>query len=118
MTPYEEQAIAALKEEINKPDDEFDPWELFPSLYGVYSSEFDDCALAVLNELITRRVYRCDLGAEMFKELLCTAGLCNYGTSPRGCFPIEEFKPFLRPLIERWETYYTRQWGAPPECKP
>lgn len=91
--------------------DDFDPWDIFPAVYGSYSSDFDDCALQVLRELrddIWPR--RDDLGAQMLREMLCVAGLCDYGTSPRGCFPTTDFKPLLPELIERWEGYAKRHW--------
>lgn len=92
-------------------DEHGNPWDLFPAVYGTYSSSFDDCAINVLQELIHGEKDRDDLGAEMFREFLCTAGLCNYGTSPRFCFPTQEFKPLLPQLLQRWRDYYRYQWG-------
>ena len=89
----------------------FDPWSLFPCLYGTYSSDFDKCAIEVLTELIEKEKNRRDLGAEMFREMLCTAYLCNYGSSPRVCFPTERFKPLIQPLIEKWRAYALVIWG-------
>lgn len=99
------------KEGLLGADGTFDPWELFPSLYGSYSSEFDHCAIDVLRELRDRRKERHDLGAEMFREMLCTANLCDYGTSPRVCFPTEAFKALLPDLIGKWEAYGRLRWG-------
>jgi hypothetical protein len=88
----------------------FDPWNLFPALYGSYSSEFDDMAIAVLMEIRDRKKERYDLGAEMFREMLCTAGLCEYGTSPRVCFATVEFEPLVPTLVDRWTQYRTSAW--------
>lgn len=98
-------------------DERFDPWKLFPALYGSYSSAFDDLALAVLSDLRDRTFERSDLAAEMFREMLCTAELCSYGTSPRVCFPTTEFAKLLPDLIEKWRTYSTVAWGDETESR-
>lgn len=91
--------------------DMFNPWDLFPALYGSYGGEFDQCAIAVLEELRDGRKERRDLGAEMLREMLCSMGLCNYGTSPRVCFPEPVFAEMLPTLIEKWRAYSLLQWG-------
>lgn len=91
--------------------EDFNPWAMFPSFYGNYGGEFDECALAVLNELLTGDKKRHDLGAEMFREALCNAHLCDYGTSPRVCFPTQGFKALLPALITRWKEYSEAHWG-------
>lgn len=88
----------------------FDPWDLFPSLYGSYSSDFDDLAIAVLEDIRDRAHRHDDLASEMFREILCTSGLCNYGTSPRVCFPTIEFAPLLPALIDKWKEYASIMW--------
>jgi len=92
----------------------FDPWDLFPELYGSYSSEFDDVALTVLRN-ISEPDYdkrkKENIAHEMFREMLCTKYLCDYGTSPRGCFGTKEFKKSLPELIDKWEQYYKLVWG-------
>jgi hypothetical protein len=88
----------------------FDPWSLFP-LYGSYSGEFDECALDVLRELRDGQKERRDLAAEMFREMLCNLELCDYGTSPRVCFPTPEFRERLPRFIEMWEAYSAAQWS-------
>lgn len=87
----------------------FDPWSMFP-VYGVYSKDFDDCAIDVLNELQTGKKIRRDLGAEMFREMLCNLSLCNYGSSPRFCFPEPPFKELLPELIKKWSEYSRKEW--------
>ena len=88
----------------------FDPWSLFPCLYGSYSSEFDDMAIAVLSDIRDGTHKRTDLAAEMFREMLCTYGHCDYGTSPRVCFASEGLKKNLAQLIERWREYSALKW--------
>jgi hypothetical protein len=89
----------------------FAPWDLLPCVYGTYSRAFDDLALAVLSNLHDGTYNRADLAAEMFREMLCTTGLCDYGTSPRVCFASTEFKERLPRLIERWREYSQIHWS-------
>lgn len=91
---------------------EFDPWRLFPSLYGSYSREFDDLAIEVLSGLLDdyKPWRRKDLASEMFREMLCTANLCEYGTSPRSCFPTSQFRKLLPTLIEKWVAHRRLMW--------
>lgn len=89
----------------------FDPWEMFPAVYGSYSSEFDRLAIDVLTDIEHGTRYRTDLAAEMFREMLCTAGMCDYGTSPRTCFATAPFKAVLPRLIERWREFTDLRWG-------
>lgn len=90
----------------------FNPWDLFPALYGTYSSTFDDLALEVLEDIRDRTHLRTDLAAEMFREMLCTSGFCNYGTSPRVCFASPGFADRLPRLIERWDEYSAIHWKS------
>ena len=89
----------------------FEPWNLFP-LYGTYSADFDDCAIGVLEDLRDGTFLRNDLAAEMLRETLCLINICEYGSSPRVCFPIAEFKELLPPLIDKWKAYRASQWDA------
>ncbi|MEG3175861.1 hypothetical protein U1872_06435 [Sphingomonas sp. RB3P16] len=99
--------------------DVFDPWNVFPALYGSYSSDFDDMAILVLDNILNNR-WGADHGEtlahEMFREMLCTAGLCTYGTSPRGCFPDyvggESMRPLLADLLEKWHDYRRVEWDS------
>lgn len=123
----EKEAAAKVRAELRKPmpEDEFefgdesrfDPWALFPYLYGTYSAAFDEMALVVLRNLQLAAEGRWDeqyrgegLAHEMFREMLCTANLCNYGTSPRVCFATEPFKTVLPDLIAQWEAYSHMHW--------
>lgn len=120
MLAAQREAVQRVRAEMAKPDtdqdfahsDAFDPWELFPALYGAYSKSFDDCAIEVLEGLASdpKDWSRDDLGAQMFREMLCTSNLCDYGTSPRACFPTQEFAGVLPELIARWKAYRDRVW--------
>jgi hypothetical protein len=117
----EREAAAEVAAMLEKPlpngrddigdDSYFDPWELFPSIYGTYSSEFDVLAVAVLEDLRDGTYKRTDLAAEILREMLCVGNLCNYGGSPRTCFPNKAFKSALPQLIENWRAWYEVQWG-------
>lgn len=123
MADYDTSALEELKRQLAKPvcrqddfqsADHFDPWEAFPCLYGSYSSEFDDMAILVLNNLINRTFGRNGgegLAHEMFREMLCTADLCDYGTSPRGCFPVAGFAEILPALLEKWREHARVSWA-------
>lgn len=89
----------------------FHPWVMFQAVYGVYDSDFDDLAIAVLESIRDKtRMRRDDLASDVFREMLCVAGLCDYGTSPRYCFPTSSFAPMLHSLIERWIEYRALRW--------
>lgn len=104
-------ALPLPEHELDVGSDEFfDPWRLFPLLYGTYSNDFDECALDVLRELDNKTKVRDDLGAEMFREMLCRLNLCTYGTSPRVSFPTSPFFQRLPKLIALWEAYSAMQW--------
>ena len=118
------EAIAALKAELERPvgreldwrnPDFFDPWRLFEGMiYGSYNSDFDDMAILVLDNIANQR-WGGDAGEglahEMFREMLCVINLCDYGTSPRGCFPTPEFRELLPALLAKWREYREVEWA-------
>lgn len=92
-------------------EDVFEPWEaVFPMLYGTYDSAFSDCVLALLENLLINNWNNDDLATNIMRELLCTQGLCDYGSSPRTCFPTPEFKAILPELIWRWRRFDALLW--------
>ena len=120
VSPFQadQDAAALVAAELAKPlpteqweegcDEFFDPWNLFHSVYGSYSSDFDDMAILVLSNLHQRNFDGEGLAHHMFREMLCTAHLCDYGTSPRVCFPTTDFRPLLPALLEKWQRYRER----------
>lgn len=100
--------IGTINEVTNEPE-YFDPWDIFP-VYGSYSSSFDDMALQVLENLLSSKYDNEELAHEMFREILCNKNLCDYGTSPRVCFPTSEFKKLLPKFIRKWKQYYKLTW--------
>lgn len=132
-TQYDIQAGEKLRALLAKPidvegepwlkgtGDLFDPWDLFPSLYGSYSSEFDDMAILVLENILAKR-WGADHGEglahQMFREMLCNAYLCDYGTSPRGCFPnwgVDGIEDLLTQLLSKWKEYRAAEWESDSE---
>jgi hypothetical protein len=112
----EKDAANKVKELIEQPDDEFDPWELFPSLYGSYSAAFDLMAVEVLQNIAVMKIGKYEtIAHEMFREMLCNLYLCDYGGSPRGCFATRDFQPLIEPLIKKWAHYVKKQWDISPE---
>lgn len=123
--------IERLRDQLSKPisipgepwfrgtSELFDPWEIFPALYGSYSSLFDDMAILVLENIRDRRFGAAageDLAHEMFREMLCTSDFCEYGTSPRSCWAHGDFAELLPSLIEKWKAYRFDQWEREDEA--
>lgn len=102
--------IGAISETTNEPE-YFDPWDMFPCLYGSYSSVFDDMALEVFENMLNGNRKDETLAHEMFREILCNKNLCDYGTSPRVCFPTSIFKKLLPEYLSKWKEYYQITWG-------
>lgn len=100
--------IGVINEATNEPE-YFDPWDIFP-VYGSYSSEFDDMAIKTLENLLGGTFEGETLANEIFREVLCKKGLCDYGTSPRVCFPTSQFKELLPGYIDTWKQYYKLIW--------
>lgn len=117
----EKEAAAKVAEILARPmpesrdmlgcEGDFDPWDIFPAIYGSYCSSFDKCAIDILEKISTVSRIRDDLGADILREMLCVSDLCSYGTSPRVCFPTQPFKALLPALIEKWRAYATLAWG-------
>lgn len=117
---YNNTALDAYRVELAKPiaedhyqqcDETFDPWEPLGCLYGSYSDDFDDMALLVLENLQAREFGGEGLAHQMFREILCKIDLCEYGSSPRVCFPRSEFRDMLPGLIAKWREYCAMQWA-------
>lgn len=88
----------------------FDPWPFF-GLYGHYSADFNHMAISVLKRLERRKFSQENLAENMFAELLCSKGLCEYGTSPRVCFPTGHFQRVIGDVISKWVEFDKLEWG-------
>ncbi|HEY1605579.1 MAG TPA: hypothetical protein VGF77_08260 [Allosphingosinicella sp.] len=113
-----------------------DPWVDLGVPLGGYSSSVDDDILAVLKAIRdgSRRLrqnedgpgnYVTDIAKvtglseshiELIQYIFCSCDWCDYGTSPRGCFPNwERFDDDgFDALISRFEAYYRRRWKEDP----
>lgn len=111
------KVVEALKLGLPETQDDcgcegvFDPWEIFPCFFGHYSSDFDEMALLTLRNIRDRKYEGEGLAHQMFREYLCRSELCDYGTSPRVCFPTTAFEKLLPDLIDKWQAFSDVQWG-------
>jgi hypothetical protein len=117
-----EKAHQRLAAELEKPlpEDEhnqhigtFDPWGLFPGTVGSYSSEIDRRAIQCLINVRDRETSPSDFD-ELFRNMLCGQDYCDYGTSPRFCFPTMKCEPLWNTLINKWRAHYAVTWPESP----
>lgn len=108
--------------EIIAPNEEdgrgefWDPWTALGISCASYNSEIDAEAIKVLRGIAALKyctVIATESGmspshVELLQSIFCSAGWCDYGTSPRGCWPID--REGFPALIAAWEVYYQRQW--------
>lgn len=92
-------------------EDAFNPWnDLFDGfIFGSYSSDFDECAISVLENIRSRRFNVDTLAQNIIKEMLCSFGYCNYGSSPRVCF-WDCDDELLELLIDKWKKFHEYYW--------
>jgi hypothetical protein len=115
----ERDAARKIEELLDKPlgngIEDFDPWEML-GMYGTYDMAFDVMAIDTLSEIAEARIIVIDrpLSHDMFREILCHKNLCDYGSSPRSCFPTQYFKPLIMPLIEKWYAHTIVVWKDAP----
>lgn len=128
MSPYEEglkRDQARLRAALDKPlpvtkedlgvEEFFNPWQdLMEGMVGPYDSDIEDLALDVLRAVRDRTTFTLlndpqrGLAAQMFMHMLAV-WLCDYGTSPRGVFPV--FREMWDELIAKWEAYAKIAWA-------
>jgi hypothetical protein len=114
-----------------KGEDYYDPWTAMRIHCGGYGSEVDLDVIRVLRAIAVGsrncieglegpKGYVTDIAeqtgmsashVELIQYMLCSADWCDYGTSPRGCFP--NWDGDFEALIAAWEKYYEQQWGEP-----
>ncbi len=113
----------ALAEVLDKPDAAneeeligpafFNPWtDLFPRIYGSYSSAMDDLFIDALKAVANHghRAFREQYGedlAELALYILAGHDLTEYGTSPRTAYPNPQVADQWNLLITKWENYRT-----------
>ena len=100
--------------------DYWDPWDALGLPCCSYNSEIDEQAIAVLQG-IADKMFNTDIAektgmspahVELWQGIFCSRDWCEYGTSPRGCFPNygSEFEDIGR-IIASWKAYYQRHWN-------
>lgn len=96
----------------------WDPWSALGISCASYSSQIDADAIHILKAIASRQ-FNSDIAVmlglpeqyvELLQSIFCSAGWCDYGTSPRGCFPAMDWNEF-QAIISAWEAYYDRQWN-------
>lgn len=109
----------------------WDPWEVIAIPAGGYNSSVDLDAIYVLRAIrdgvasgksgddyknyvtdISKRIGMSESHVELWQYIFCSADWCDYGTSPRGCFPAHGLQ--FDALITAWEAYYVRRWKEEP----
>ena len=105
--------------EITAPNQEdwdgsyWDPWESLGLRCCSYNAVIDIAAIRVL-ESVQAGQFGTDIAGidpvlvELLKSIFCSHNWCEYGTSPRGCFPMDREGFHL--LIDGWKAYYGRKW--------
>jgi hypothetical protein len=101
--------------------DYWDPWEALGLPCCSYNSKIDQAAIDVLRLVAGPEfIYCTDIAeqtghspvlVEMFQGIFSSANWCEYGTSPRGCWPID--RNGFHKIVEAWEAYFERRWGEP-----
>lgn len=101
----------------------YNPWNAMGVHCGGYGGDVDWDIIRVLRIIGGPREssrYNLDIAketglapnhVELIQYLLCSADWCDYGTSPRGCFP--NYGNDFAALIAAWEGYYVHHWGEP-----
>ena len=114
-----------LVADILKPNAEdengdfWDPWNALGVDCASYSGQVDQDAINVLrgirdklyNSDIAKRYSMAPSHVELLQSIFCSADWCDYGTSPRGCFPTD--REGFPALIAGWEGFYLRFWNEP-----
>jgi hypothetical protein len=98
----------------------FDPWELFPAVYGSYSEDHGEAAIEALQRVLKVKEFSGPptIGVELFMEMLCTQELAGYGMSPRTAW-LESGGPqhvsIMKEWLERFIRYENERWNKPEE---
>ncbi len=115
------------EEETHDPSD---PWEEMGIGMGGYSAAVDHDVISMLRAIRsgwlnvqegkTPGYFVTDLmevtglsrtHVELYQYIFCSRDWCNYGGSPRGCWPEDPVE--FDAIIERWERHYEKEWGEP-----
>ena len=115
------QIVAALAKPLPVDDGSgffhgFNPWvDIIDGINGSYAEGSDALMIAALEAVRDRKTFEfiADQGfvAEFALYVLSGQGLTDYGTSPRGGFPILELEDLWPQMIEKWQAYSVLQWS-------
>jgi hypothetical protein len=95
---------------------EFDPWEEFGLRCVNYNSQIDEDMINVM-KCIKNKKYNSDIAVELnlseqyvelLQSILCSKNICEYGTSPRGCWFMHSID--ADEYINKWQEYYKNNW--------
>ena len=104
----------------NQQGVELDPWTDLGLHCVGYSSKIDSDMIVVLRGIRAKR-FCTDIAqenhlsaeyVELLQSILASADIVEYGTSPRGCFFMDDKR--ADEYIKMWETYYKNKWGVEP----
>jgi hypothetical protein len=120
MASYDKTVAEIIQPNSEDENGDFwDPWESLGLRCCSYNSEIDQQAIDVLREIgspefayctdIAERTGLSATHVELLQSIFCSADWCEYGTSPRGCWPID--REGFPKLVEAWEQYFERHWG-------
>lgn len=93
---------------------EFDPWQEWGLDCVSYTSQIDEDVINIM-ECIKYKMYCSDISIklnlpeqyiELIQSILCSKDICEYGTSPRGCWFINTPEQY----INKWKEYYKNKW--------
>lgn len=123
----ERECAARLRAALDKPlpkawdddgDEVFCPWvDILDGIIAPYNSEIDRVAIEVLEAIGGRTNFDLldgpdGLAAEIIMHML-SVWLCDYGSSPRGCFPLIRDRSMWVELIDKWKAYAEVRWTDP-----
>lgn len=105
--------------EVQEDDAEWDFWDAAGLRCSGYDSKVDDDVIRVFIETSSSDHWHADIAKRLglnesyvllLIEALCSAGLCEYGTSPRGAWAVSSsYWPNLAKLL----TWFSDKWGLP-----
>jgi len=88
-----------------------DFWDILGIHCGGYGSDVDDDIIKVMEAMhaqvgntssIASHTGLSEPHVELIQYILCSAGMCDYGTSPRGCWLIHTVKDLVPEIVARW----------------
>lgn len=128
MHMNEKKRQEAIKRQLQRLDpdpaatspqpDVFDPWEALELPLASYNGAVEVDILVVLEGLLAGR-YNSDISdrsgmteshVELIQYMLCESNVCDYGTSPRGCWIVHGLKNDVEALANRWRSIVD-SWG-------